>query len=616
MSRFQRIQPERRTATSTPSARQARSRQASLPVSTSDSTSTSQHTRTRGKARLGHSLARLSISEPASTNTRQHDAGARDHLRDNTQQEVVAHVLSPQAGEAPVQRKTLPRSLPTYLQAGIEQLSGIAMDDVQVHYNTTAPTHLHALAYTQGNQIYMGPGQEKHLAHEAWHVAQQKLGRVRPTTRVQGVAVNDNAGLEKEADVMGARAQSLGTGTATAPIQSKSHTLSAGQPIQRVYATVRGNPKKLNLKELKGELSKDGKQLYQYTATRTRYVEVENTEEGGLVVEEYKAGGSLKEEEDEVPATETAESKRKKRGVEEDEYDEKGVKRSKAEETASKKSFVTIAEAFLQAADELDLKQYAEEVNKATQETKLQAEELLAILYDLNAGTDQASMISIVNILKTPLQVASCVETAAHIFEDTGDPSASHKTVVKQTGKTQQSLNTFIRKLTEDVKQNADKNVVYKIAAGLRHGFVVFARQGKLELIQSFANSEHLGQYLKDTTKKKVLTPDQFSYLLQLLTIPASKFTEEKKEEYTKAYYEVFGGLFDADFPALEFTYEKLPLRAEDQIYSSILERMQGNMEKIDTLLKQYDKIKKNIEEQAKLFKAYEKKSNTSTKKK
>ena len=37
---------------------------------------------------------------------------------------------------------------------------------------------MQARAYTQGSEIYMAPGQERHLAHEAWHVVQQKQGRV------------------------------------------------------------------------------------------------------------------------------------------------------------------------------------------------------------------------------------------------------------------------------------------------------------------------------------------------------------------------------------------------------------------------------------------------------
>ena len=92
------------------------------------------------------------------------------------------------------------------LKAGIEDLSGFAMDDVRVHYNSPEPATVQALAYTQGTDIYVAPGQEQHLPHEAWHVAQQMAGRVEPTTEVSGLPVNDFIELEHEADVMGARA--------------------------------------------------------------------------------------------------------------------------------------------------------------------------------------------------------------------------------------------------------------------------------------------------------------------------------------------------------------------------------------------------------------------------
>lgn len=92
------------------------------------------------------------------------------------------------------------------LKAGIEDLSGFAMDDVRVHYNSPEPATVQALAYTQGTDIYVAPGQEQHLPHEAWHVAQQMAGRVEPTTEVSGLPVNDCIELEHEADVMGARA--------------------------------------------------------------------------------------------------------------------------------------------------------------------------------------------------------------------------------------------------------------------------------------------------------------------------------------------------------------------------------------------------------------------------
>lgn len=102
--------------------------------------------------------------------------------------------------------------LPAELQAGIERLSGLAMDDVAVHHDSSAPAEVGALALTQGADIHLGPGQERHLAHEAWHVVQQKQGRVAPTDEAGGVAINADPGLEAEADAMGERAGSVGSG--------------------------------------------------------------------------------------------------------------------------------------------------------------------------------------------------------------------------------------------------------------------------------------------------------------------------------------------------------------------------------------------------------------------
>ena len=96
--------------------------------------------------------------------------------------------------------------LPDNLKAGVESLSGFSLDNVRVHYNSSKPATVQALAYTQGTDIHVAPGQEKHLPHEAWHVAQQMAGRVAPTTSVNGMPVNDSAALEHEADVMGAKA--------------------------------------------------------------------------------------------------------------------------------------------------------------------------------------------------------------------------------------------------------------------------------------------------------------------------------------------------------------------------------------------------------------------------
>jgi hypothetical protein len=83
------------------------------------------------------------------------------------------------------------------------------MDDVRVHRNSPEPAKLGALAYAQGSDIHLGPGHDQHLPHEAWHVVQQKQGRVPPTAQLKaGISVNGDQALEREADTMGARALS------------------------------------------------------------------------------------------------------------------------------------------------------------------------------------------------------------------------------------------------------------------------------------------------------------------------------------------------------------------------------------------------------------------------
>ena len=90
--------------------------------------------------------------------------------------------------------------LPDNLKAGVENLSGLSMDDIRVHYNSDKPSQVGALAYTQGKDIHVAPGQEKHLPHEAWHVVQQAQGRVSPTIQLKGIQINDDGALESEAD--------------------------------------------------------------------------------------------------------------------------------------------------------------------------------------------------------------------------------------------------------------------------------------------------------------------------------------------------------------------------------------------------------------------------------
>lgn len=128
--------------------------------------------------------------------------------------------------------------LPDPLKSGIESLSGYSMDDVKVHYNSAKPAQLQAHAYAQGNNIHVASGQERHLAHEAWHVVQQKQGRVEPTRQFKGGPTNESLALEAEADAMGAKAASGATGSQSGAFRSGG---TAGAVTQLRRATSRGN---------------------------------------------------------------------------------------------------------------------------------------------------------------------------------------------------------------------------------------------------------------------------------------------------------------------------------------------------------------------------------------
>ncbi|WP_293085192.1 DUF4157 domain-containing protein [Moorena sp. SIO4A1] len=86
-------------------------------------------------------------------------------------------------------------------------MSGFDLSGVRVNYNSPKPAQLNAHAYTQGLGIEVAPGQKRHVPHEAWHVVQQMQGRVSTTKEVNGVGVNDDRGLEREAEEKGKRAE-------------------------------------------------------------------------------------------------------------------------------------------------------------------------------------------------------------------------------------------------------------------------------------------------------------------------------------------------------------------------------------------------------------------------
>ena len=106
------------------------------------------------------------------------------------------------------QKRTNKTGIPDSVKTRFEAMSGYSFDDVRVHYSSDKPAQFMALAYTQGNQVHIAPGQEKYLEHELTHVVQQKEGRVKPTFWMNNVPVNDDKTLEREADIHWSRGRS------------------------------------------------------------------------------------------------------------------------------------------------------------------------------------------------------------------------------------------------------------------------------------------------------------------------------------------------------------------------------------------------------------------------
>ena len=153
-------------------------------------------------------IAQTELRKMADDNPRVQQLKALQGMADNSPQSKHAAQLQTMADTRSSGHPSFPENnhtgLPDNLKSGIENLSGFSMDDVKVHRNSNKPAQLHAHAYAQGTDIHLAAGQEKHLPHEAWHVVQQKQGRVKPTLQMKGGAtVNDDKGLESEADEYG-----------------------------------------------------------------------------------------------------------------------------------------------------------------------------------------------------------------------------------------------------------------------------------------------------------------------------------------------------------------------------------------------------------------------------
>lgn len=141
------------------------------------------------------------------------------------------------------------QALPEDVRAKMDAAFGFDFSSVRIHEGEHA-AELGALAYTQGSSIHFAPGQyaphsergQELLGHELAHVVQQAQGRVQATAQAKGAALNDDAGLEREADELGARAargeQVSGGGSYTASIIGERTGEGEAMQLKRVTDAV------------------------------------------------------------------------------------------------------------------------------------------------------------------------------------------------------------------------------------------------------------------------------------------------------------------------------------------------------------------------------------------
>ncbi len=157
--------------------------------------------------------------------------------------------------------------MPDGVKSKMESSFNTDFSNVNIHSDSSKATEAGALAYTQGSNIHFAPGQFKPdtnsgqqlLGHELTHVVQQREGRVQPTKMLgNGMAVNDDKGLEQEADSLGKKAAQMKMADVQLqPIQAKfAQQNTTSSVIQRLVSSEHkrlkkemGNPKYLKAKE-------------------------------------------------------------------------------------------------------------------------------------------------------------------------------------------------------------------------------------------------------------------------------------------------------------------------------------------------------------------------------
>lgn len=123
--------------------------------------------------------------------------------------------IRPDAGEpaAPPSPSGAGSPLPAGVQSRMERAFGADFSAIRVHQDGAADA-VGAQAFARGTDLHFAPGRydphsqagQELLGHELAHTVQQAQGRVGASAQPKGGAIHSDAGLEREADDLGARA--------------------------------------------------------------------------------------------------------------------------------------------------------------------------------------------------------------------------------------------------------------------------------------------------------------------------------------------------------------------------------------------------------------------------
>lgn len=135
---------------------------------------------------------------------------------ENKAQSDYNSIIGFDLGKTAILPETPPnKDLPGDLQSKMENAFSTDFSKVNIHKASQKALNLNALAFTQGENIHFAPGQfnpgsetgRNLIGHEFTHVMQQRNGTVKPTSVLgKGLNLNDDRGLENEADNLGKKA--------------------------------------------------------------------------------------------------------------------------------------------------------------------------------------------------------------------------------------------------------------------------------------------------------------------------------------------------------------------------------------------------------------------------